>query len=90
MLLQSEGNNPLLLVVLVVSTHQQRMHILILVTVLAWRFLAGVPMQDIEMCGPPNRYRWRRCLVTEGCRVEGGYLSSIKTATLHGTLCSEC
>jgi succinate dehydrogenase / fumarate reductase flavoprotein subunit len=51
---------------------------------------AGLPLQDMEFTQfHPTGIYGSGCLMTEGCRGEGGYLTNSQRRAVHGTLCAK-
>ena len=52
---------------------------------------AGLPLQDMEFVQfHPTGIYGAGCLITEGARGEGGYLTNCRGRALHGALCAAC
>ena len=50
---------------------------------------AGLPLQDMEFVQfHPTGIYGAGCLITEGVRGEGGYLTNCRGRALHGALCA--
>ena len=51
---------------------------------------AGLPLQDMEFVQfHPTGIYGAGCLITEGARGEGGYLTNSGGRAFHGTLCAD-